>query len=148
MALITPIELKGRIDAAIRNLPRFVEEELEKTDFAKLNAQNLMEGKDGYGEDMPRYRDPEYAHFKTAINPRNRGFWDLRVTGEYHKYFSVTIKPAVVFFKNTLNNEKSIWLKERLGTRHLGIPEKQFEQIQIDNAPAIREKILKIINGN
>ena len=42
-----------------------------------------MEGKDSEGNDMPSYRNPEYAHFKTSINPNNRGFWDLRVTGQY-----------------------------------------------------------------
>ena len=56
----------------------------------------------GRGKDMPRYRNPEYAHFKTSINPNNRGFWDLRVTGQYQSFVDVIVHPAVIFFKNDL----------------------------------------------
>ena len=128
------------------------------TDFLILESDDLvsedyqiscfiLQGKDSYGNDMPKYRTPEYAHFKTSINPRNRGFWDLRVMGEYHRWINVNIYPAVIFFNNNLQNEKAKWLTERLGKRHLGITEEQLEEIQMNNKPIIREKILKIING-
>lgn len=147
MALISPIELQKRIQQAIRVLPDMVKEELEKADLVGINKENLLQGKDSYGNDMPKYRNPEYAHFKTSINPRNRGFWDLRVMGEYHRWIGVNIRPAVIFFNNNLQNEKAKWLMERLGKRHLGITEEQLEEIQMNNKPIIREKILKIING-
>ena len=149
MAMISPIELQKRIQQAIRVLPDMVKEELEKADLVGINKENLLQGKDSYGNDMPKYRNDEYAHFKTSINPRNRGFWDLRVMGEYHRWINVNINinPAVIFFNNNLQNEKAVWLKERLGKRHLGITEEQLEEIQMNNKPIIREKILKIING-
>lgn len=147
MALITPIELKKRIENAIRVVPQYVQEELEKSDLVEINKQNLLSGKDSYGSNMPKYRNPEYAHFKTSINPRNRGFWDLRVMGEYHSWISVKIFPSVVFFNNNLQNEKAVWISERLQKRHLGITDKQMIEVQLNNKPIIREKILKIING-
>lgn len=106
-----------------------------------------MRGKDNEGEDMPRYRHPEYANFKTTINPKNRGFWDLKVTGEYQKMIGIKIYPAIVFFSNNLKGEKAQWLHSRLGTRHLGIREEQMYDFQTENKPEIRAKILKIING-
>lgn len=148
MALITPIQLQERIQSAIRQTPRLVQEAMEESNLVEINRKNLMEGKDSEGNDMPRYKSPEYAHFKTSINPKNRGFWDLRVMGEYQNFINVTIHPAVVFFNNKLNNEKTVWLHQRLGKRHLGITQDQIIKVQIDNKPKIREKILKIINGS
>ena len=94
-----------------------------------------MEGKDSEGNDMPPYRNPEYAHFKTSINPNNKSFVD------------VIVHPAVIFFQNNLQNEKAKWLHERLGKRHLGVTEEQGYQFQLDNKPEIRKKILDIINN-
>lgn len=147
MSLITPIELKERFNKAIRNTPRIVEEGLEKVDFEYINRKNLMEGKDSFGNDMPRYKNPEYANFKTSINPKNRGFWDLRVTGEYHRFLKVRFFPSVVFFFNDLNNDKAIWLKQMLGNRHIGITEEQMFQVQLDNKPFLKKKLLEMING-
>ena len=106
-----------------------------------------MQGKDSEGNDMPRYQNPDYAHFKTSINPNNRGFWDLRVTGQYQSFVDVIIHPAVIFFKNDLQNEKAEWLHSKLGKRHLGVTEEQGYQFQLDNKPEIRKKILDIINN-
>lgn len=118
-----------------------------KKELVNLNKKNLMQGKDSEGDDLPSYKDPEYAHFKTSINPNNRGFWDLRVTGQYQNFVDVIIHPAVIFFKNDLQNEKAKWLHERLGTSHLGVTEEQGYQFQLDNKPEIRKKILDIINN-
>ena len=118
-----------------------------KKELISLNKENLMQGKDSEGNDMPPYRNPEYAHFKTSINPNNRGFWDLRVTGQYQSFVDVIVHPAVIFFKNDLQNEKAKWLHERLGKRHLGVTEEQGYQFQLDNKPEIRKKILDIINN-
>ena len=106
-----------------------------------------MQGKDSEGKDMPRYRNPDYANFKTSINPNNRGFWDLRVTGQYQSFVDVIIHPAVIFFKNDLLNEKAEWLHSKLGKRHLGVTEEQGYQFQLDNKPEIRRKLLDIINN-
>lgn len=106
-----------------------------------------MQGKDSEGGNLPSYSDPEYAHFKTSINPYNRGFWDLRVTGQYQSFVDVIVHPAVIFFKNELQNEKAQWLHSKLGTSHLGVTEEQGYQFQLDNKPEIRKKILDIINN-
>nr|DAX24437.1 MAG TPA: hypothetical protein [Caudoviricetes sp.] len=147
--LINPITLLKRIQAAKRALPEIMRATMErrKKELINLNKENLMQGKDSEGNDMPPYRNPEYAHFKTSINPNNRGFWDLRVTGQYQNFVDVIIHPAVIFFKNDLQNEKAQWLHSKLGTSHLGVTEEQGYQFQLDNKPEIRKKILDIINN-
>ena len=124
-----------------------VKEALEKSKLEKINIDNLQQGKDSDGSDMPRYRDPDYANFKVTVNPRNRGFWDLRLTGEYYSGIKVKIYPAIVFFTQTVRNEKISWIEDRLGTTPLGITEEQMVDVQIKNAEVIRPKLLKIING-
>ena len=118
-----------------------------KKELVNLNKENLMQGKDSEGGNLPPYQNPEYAHFKTSINPYNRGFWDLRVTGQYQNFVDVIVHPAVIFFKNDLQNEKAKWLHSRLGTKHLGVTEEQGYQFQLDNKPEIRKKLLDIINN-
>lgn len=110
-----------------------------------------MQGKDSDGEDMPRYRSPDYANFKTSINPRNRGFWDLRLSGEYYRGIEARITPTVVFFRQKFSNEKIKWLHERLefmgSNEALGITNQQMIDIQMKNKPALRKQIDKIISG-
>lgn len=145
---INPLTLLKRLDTAINNTPRIIKEVMEEReeDLIELNKQNLMQGKDNKGMDMPRYRNAEYAHFKTSINPKNRGFWDLRVTGEYQKMIKVKIHASRIFFKNNLQNKKAQFLEEILGKRHLGVMEEQMERFQIENKPEAKKRLLKIIN--
>ena len=99
---------------------------------------------------MPSYQSPDYANFKTTVNPNNRGFWDLRLTGGYYAGISVSYFGAMIFFKQTLSNPKVDWLNQRLeyaGLSPLGITEEQFFDVQLKNKPAIRKKLDKIING-
>lgn len=101
---------------------------------------------------MPRYRNPDYANFKTSINPSNRGFWDLRVTGEYYKGIDVSIFGSVVFFKQRFSNDKIDWLHERLksnmfGNIALGVTKDQFYDVQLKNKPKIKVRLQNIING-
>lgn len=147
--LINPYTLLERIQAVKMQLPSVIKEVMQsrEKDLLDMNKENLMQGKDSEGKDMPRYRNAEYAHFKTSINPRNRGFWDLRVMGEYQNWIKVNIYGSNIFFKNTLKNDKAAWLHNRLGTRHLGVTEEQILKFQIENKPEIRAKMLKIING-
>lgn len=124
--------------------------ELEKSDLKKINIDNLMDGKDSKGANMPPYSNSEYANFKTSINPSNRGFWDLRVTGQYHLGISFSVLKDSVRFWQKYNNEKTRWLDDRFKffrVEPLGVTKEQLEQIQIDNIPIIREKLIKIING-
>lgn len=128
-----------------------IKEELEKSNLEKINIENLKQGKDSDGNDMPRYRNPDYANFKTSINPSNRGFWDLRVTGEYYRGIDVSVFGSVVFFKQRFSNDKIDWLHERLiwngHNQALGITEKQFYDVQLKNKPKIKVRLENIING-
>jgi hypothetical protein len=53
---------------------------------------------------MPSYSNPEYASDKLQINPGNRGFWDLRLTGEYYQGLNVTTKKLRIDFRQTVSN--------------------------------------------
>lgn len=147
MSLITPTQLLERIQIAQRATPNLVKEALEKSKLEKINIDNLQQGKDSDGENLPRYRNPEYANFKVTANPRNRGFWDLRLTGQYYSGIKVKIYPAIVFFTQVISNEKIDWIEERVGKTPLGITEDQMIEVQLKNAEIIRTKLLKIING-
>lgn len=90
-----------------------------------------MKGLDGEGNNMPSYRDPDYANFKTSINPKNRGFWDLHLTGQFHRGITVTIVKNKIKFKQRFKNKKIEWLdgrlKDRFGNnRALGVTKEQY----------------------
>lgn len=127
-----------------------VQESLEKSKLEKINIDNLQHGLDSEGENMPSYSNPDYANFKTSINPSNRGFWDLRLTGEYYKGIKTIVYPSVVFFTQTVRNPKIDWLNERLNfwdKTPLGITQKQIEEVQIKNKPDLQKKLFSIINN-
>lgn len=128
-----------------------VKEALEKSQLEKINIENLKQGKDSEGNDMPRYQNPDYANFKTSINPRNRGFWDLRLHGEYYKGIEARITATVVFFRQQYSNPKISWLHERLvfngENRALGITDEQLIDAQMKNKPIIRKSLDRIINN-
>ncbi|MCL1690410.1 hypothetical protein [Elizabethkingia anophelis] len=148
--LITPIELKARIERVKDVIPTLVQNSLVDANLVQLNINNLMQGKDSRGVNMPPYYQPEYAHFKTSINPRNRGFWDLRVTGNYHKNIVVDISPTKVYFHNLLKGPKYTWLEnqfEKKGVQPLGLPEKQIKEVQIKNNKDLSKKIIYMINN-
>lgn len=135
---------------AKNQVPRLVREALEDSNLKGINISNLQEGKDSEGENMPSYSNPDYANFKTSINPKNRGFWDLRLHGEYYRGIDVRIYATQVFFVQTISNPKMAWLKERLDFYNktpLGITKKQMEQVQLDNKPKIQKAIYKILNN-
>ena len=127
-----------------------MQEALEANDLVKINRDYLTEGKDMEGGNLPPYASPDYANFKTSINPRNRGFWDLRVSGEYYRGLRATVYPSVVFFSQTVQNEKVIWIHSMLefynnaGT--VGISEKTLLSLQEKNIPDLQKKLFKIIN--
>lgn len=150
--LINPITLQQRIQTAISNTPRLVREELENSNLEKINIENLQQGKDSDGGDMPRYRNPDYANFKTSINPRNRGFWDLRLHGEYYRGIQVKVSATIVFFSQKYRNDKIEWLHERLvwngHNQALGITEQQMYDVQLKNKPKIAVVLKRIINGS
>lgn len=131
-------------------MPRIVKEALEDSELEKINIDNLQQGKDSEGENMPSYSNPDYANFKTSINPRNRGFWDLRLTGEYYRGIEARIYGAQVFFVQTISNPKIQWLNEKLDFYNkvpLGITKEQMYKVQLKNKPKIREQVERIISN-
>ena len=109
-----------------------------------------MKGLDSEGANMPPYSNADYANFKTSINPSNRGFWDLRLSGQYHRGITYRVYGANVFFSQKYNNEKIQWLEERLAFYNkipLGITDEQFYKVQLDNKPIIKRKLVNYINN-
>lgn len=151
MAKINPTTLQQRIQTAINNTPRLVKESLEESNLERINRENLLQGKDSDGGNMPRYRDPDYANFKVTINSRNRGFWDLKLSDEYHRGIEARITPTVVFFRQKFSNPKIDWLHERLdffgANMALGISKEQMIEVQENNKPKIAKALKRIING-
>lgn len=150
MALINPITLKKRLQKAQDQVPYFVKEALEKSNLEKINIDNLQQGKDSEGNNMPSYRNPDYANFKTSINPRNRGFWDLRLTGEYYSGIRVKAFATQVFFSQVVKNDKIDWLTSQLefwNKTPLGVTKEQIEDVQLKNAPGIKKRIENILNN-
>lgn len=101
---------------------------------------------------MPRYQDPDYANFKISINPSNRGFWDLRLHGEYYRGIEARVTPTIIFFSQRFSNPKIEWLHDRLiwmgENRALGMTEEQIYDVQLKNKPKIRKVLDRIINGS
>ncbi|PUB34662.1 hypothetical protein C8J95_102328 [Elizabethkingia sp. YR214] len=148
--LINPETFLRRIDQAILDAPKLITEALAESQLVKLNTENLQQGLDSEGANMPPYKDPDYANFKVSINPRNRGFWDLKVMGDYYRGIRVTIKSGTVHFEQSIKNEKTLWIESKttaMGLKPLGVPEWQLKEVQMKNIPIIKEKLLKKING-
>ena len=146
--MLTPIQLQRNLTKGISQVNRLVKESLEKDDLAELNRQNLLLGKDSKGGDMPPYSDNEYAAIKHAMNYKNRGLWDLKWKGNYHRGITVSITSnAVRFFQRSKANSVILITPrlELLNIQPLGLPQKQIEQIQLENIPELRQKLLNII---
>ena len=123
---------------------------LERSKLKELNVSNLQQGLDSEGRNLPPYASPDYANFKTSINPRNRGFWDLRVTGDYYQGIKVTIRPAIVFFEQVNQGQKYEWLETKMSFYNnvpLGLSAEQWHEVQMSNKPYLRRELDKIISN-
>ncbi|ALR29768.1 hypothetical protein ATE47_04185 [Chryseobacterium sp. IHB B 17019] len=100
---------------------------------------------------MPFYSpNSEYGFEKMRRNPKNRGRWDLRNTGEYHRGIYTEIKRNQVLFKQRVRNAKAMWIAramERANRISLGIPQTEMDEILIEKAPEIKKKIERIITS-
>ena len=143
--MLTPIQLQRNLTKGISQVNRLVKESLVKDDLAELNRQNLLLGKDGKGARMPLYSETweggRYGFMKIRMNPKNEGRWDLKLSGKLHSGITVSVTSnAVRFFQKS--NAKYIL---EFGSTYLGLPQKQLEQIQLENIPELRQKLLNII---
>lgn len=124
-----------------------MQESLKESNLEEINKDNLMQGRDNEGNNMPSYLDSNYSNFKTTINPRNRGFWDLRITGRFQSGIFALVKKKEVDFKQKFDNKKTRYIFGRKSkTLVLGMQIKQFEQVQIDNKPKLFKQLDEIIS--
>ncbi|WP_407501376.1 hypothetical protein [Elizabethkingia anophelis] len=127
-----------------------MKESLKESQLEKINIDNLQKGLDSEGQDMPFYSDSEYGFEKLMSNPKNRGHWDLKNTGQYYSGIKYVVSNSYVTFSQKINNKKTNWIDEMMEKANrnpIGITKVQFEKVQIDNIPKLKEKINKIING-
>ena len=130
-----------------------VAEALKESKLEDINRDNLLQALDSEGMNMPFYSDGAYAIYgfnKFQKNPRNRGRWDLKLTGQYHLGITAKVTFKSVDFRQRFNNEKIKWLNSALDYAHLnplGITKEQFYDVQLKNIPKIKIQIDKIING-
>jgi len=125
-------------------VPKLVDEVVKSMNLEQINRDNLLQGKDRYGQDMPDYSNPEYGFIKFRMNTRNRGKWDLKLTGEYHKGIFIKILGSEVEFRQRLRNAKVQWINlrlEKLQRDPLGIEEIQMKKLLKENAPLLKKKI-------
>lgn len=101
---------------------------------------------------MPSYSMSEYGYEKLRINPANRGYWDLKNTGQYHKGITVRYKHGRVEFYQKYQNAKIDWLHRRLelfdgSIASLGITKDQIKKVEIENIPNILPKLVAILQS-
>ena len=148
--LITPRQLKARIEAIKAAVPAMVQHDTSDANLVKMNIANLMQGKDSTGANMPPYRNSEYANFKVSINPKNRGFWDLRVTGAYHRSIRVDISSGSVKFHNIASGTKAAWLDKmfvKYNVKPFGLPDKIWKDFQDKQLNRLQRKVVNLINN-
>jgi len=142
--------LKRNLQEAKIKTETIISSEINATDIKNLNIDNLQQGKDSEGANMPSYSNPEYASDKTQINPRNRGFWDLRLTGEYYSGIKVLIQKNKISFTQLVNNEKTQWLEDKLNfwrKKPLGIEDEVLNEYLTKKRPKMQEKLKAIIRN-
>ncbi|MDV3508953.1 hypothetical protein CMU89_17125 [Elizabethkingia anophelis] len=99
---------------------------------------------------MPFYSNSEYGFEKMMSNPRNRGHWDLKNTGQYYSGIKYRISGNKLKFYQQFSNKKTKWIDtmmEKANRVPLGISKEEFIEIQIKNKPIIRTRLLNKINN-
>jgi len=140
--------LLKNIRKAKKELPKIVVTILkkDKKDIIQINIDNLSKGETSEGFNMPSYRDPEYANFKTSINPKNRGYWDLTLTREFINNIDLKITENEVDFFQRLNNEKTKFIFNRVPEYWaLGMTEDQWNTYKKELSKLVFKEIEKII---
>jgi hypothetical protein len=149
--LINPETLLKRLLKAEKQAERLILKGLKSQKLERINQDNLLQGKDSEGSDMPFYSNSEYGFEKTMRNPRNRGKWDLKNTGAYHSGIYTIIQKKTILFKQRLRNKKVNWIDlmlEKANRNPLGITKEQLIEAQKKNIDIVKPDLLKIINGS
>ena len=109
-----------------------------------------MKGLDSEGRNMPPYANEEYGYEKFTRNPSNRGYWDLKNTGQYHSGIRVKITASSVHFTQHYKNRKVAWIDKEMrawGLKPLGITQEQWAEVNEEVARRVREDINKILSS-
>ena len=149
--LISPITFLKRIQKAEKSAEKLILNGLKSQKLERVNQDNLLQGKDSEGSDMPFYSNSEYGLSKMMRNPRNGGKWDLKNTGAYHGGIYTIIEKKKIIFKQRLRNKKVNWIDmmmEVANRNPLGITKDQMTEAQIKNIDIVKPDLLKIINGS
>lgn len=150
--LINPITFLKRVKTAEKSAEKLIINGLKSQKLEIVNQDNLLNGRNSEGNDMPSYSttfmNGSYGNMKSQMNPKNRGRWDLKLKGAYHKGIYTIIQKKTIIFKQRLRNKKVNWINSRIGNSALGITEEQMIDAQKKNIPIVKPKILKIINGS
>ena len=147
-------KLKSNLLQAKAKTEQLISQELKANELENLNKDNLLQGKDSEGDDLPFYsitgKFAEYGYEKTRMNPLNRGRWDLKLTGQYHSGIKAHISKGKIRFKQRFNNLKTKWIAERLEKANrnpLGITEEQYTEYLETKKPKMQENLMKIIKN-
>ena len=136
-------KLKKNLLEAKKKTEQIISKELNPSELKNINLDTLQQGKDSEGNNMPSYSNPEYASDKIQINPRNRGFWDLRLTGEYYQGLNVTAKKLRIDFRQTVLNQKFAFYRKK----PLGISDENLYEYLETKKPKMQDTLMKIINN-
>lgn len=127
----------------------------------KVNADNLLHGKDSEGGLMPPYSSKYqnngvfYRDYKMSSNPLNQGRWDLKhwwnkkYDGLFYKSIQAKINSKQIVFDTSYDPKyMSEIYYHKSKKKILGITKQQMKDAQEKNIPIVKPKLLKIINGS
>ncbi|BAQ84152.1 hypothetical protein [uncultured Mediterranean phage uvMED] len=118
----------------------------DKDLIININIDNLSKGLTSEGVNMPSYRNPDYASFKTRMNPSNRGFWDLTLTRNFIKNIDLKIDEKDVGFIQKLDNKKTKFIFNRVPEEFaLGMTIEQWDKYKENLYKLALEEIKKMI---
>lgn len=89
-------------------------------EIARLNTEQLFEGKNANGEQVGTYRSELYAEQKNRMNPKpGFGNVDLRLTGDFYQRITTNVTGDSVITEST--DSKAARLKEKYGDEIYGL---------------------------
>lgn len=109
--------------------------------LSQRQREQLLEGKNALGEKVGRYRNPQYARMKNAMNPKpGYGVPDLKLSGNFHKGIYTDVRGDTIITDST--DTKTQKLADKYGEEIFGLSEeKKNVFIKEDLHPVFMEKI-------
>lgn len=112
-------------------------------DYTEANRRQMLEGK-GKDRNIGRYRNPQYAAFKSQLNPKpGRGNVDLKLTGSFQDKMKAVLTGSDIDVSSSDNKESG--LIEKYGGQIYGLNVKsQDEYNQESFLPQLFQNIEKL----